>query len=84
MRTSENKNSSARLTETESGNTTPPPTPGPAHSNPTTEDHRYMIEMYDKLYKNDQREKHWTNLKRDCSNSRIQFMQDYANFFDNI
>ena len=50
MRTSENKNSNARPIETENGNTTPPPTPGPAHSNPTTEqyegqqdtDHLYL------------------------------------------
>ena len=38
MRTSENKNSSARLTETENGNMMPPPTPGPALSRDTTED----------------------------------------------
>ena len=37
MRTSESKSSSARPTETESGNTMPPPTPGPAHSRDTTE-----------------------------------------------
>jgi len=29
-----------RPTETENGNTTPPPTPGPAHSRDTTEDRR--------------------------------------------
>ena len=37
MRTSENKNSSARPTETENGNMMLPPTPGPAHSRDTTE-----------------------------------------------
>ena len=49
MKTSENKSLNAKPTETESGNTTPPPTPGPAHSNPTTEDK--SITNYDKLYK---------------------------------
>tara|TARA_B110000285_G_scaffold184061_1_gene208481 strand:+ start:161 stop:283 length:123 start_codon:yes stop_codon:yes gene_type:complete len=38
MKTSENKSLNAKPTETESGNTMPPPTPGPAHSNPTTEE----------------------------------------------
>ena len=38
MKTSGNKNSSARLTETENGNMMLPPTPGPAHSKDTTED----------------------------------------------
>ena len=37
MKISESKNLNAKPTETESGNMTPPPTPGPAHSNPTTE-----------------------------------------------
>ena len=37
MRISESKNSSARPTETENGNTMPPPTPGLAHFNHTTE-----------------------------------------------
>ena len=38
MKTLESKSLNAKPTETESGNTMPPPTPGLAHSNPTTED----------------------------------------------
>tara|TARA_B110000240_G_scaffold112537_1_gene126372 strand:+ start:121 stop:279 length:159 start_codon:yes stop_codon:yes gene_type:complete len=49
MKTSESKSLNAKPTETESGNTMPPPTPGLAHSNPTTEEQE--VDLYDKLYK---------------------------------